>query len=241
MGRSVDKLALPSVTLVAVDTACHDLTAMAVKECTDRAEFGEVLIISDKHLDAPGSQQRFVQSFTDAEQATRAYWYMVPPLLRTDHFMVVHWDSWIVNPKKWSRDFLAYDYIGAPWWYGDDRNVGNGGFSIRSTRLANHMAGSSLPFAHPEDDALCRKYRPRLEHAGFTWAPVELASRFSFERTAMCPLKDIFGFHGMFNWPHVLSPEAIEERVALAPDYVLRHVHYDQMRMAQAQMREQTK
>jgi len=69
---------------------------------------------------------------------------------------------------------------------------------------------------------------------------VELAHRFSFERTVACPIKDIFGFHGMFNWPHVLTPEQIEERVAKAPDYVLRHVHYDQMRMVQAQMREQT-
>jgi hypothetical protein len=235
-----DMLALPSVTLVAIDTACHDLTAMALNECIERADFGEVLVITDKALPVQDARMRYIQPFTDSEQATRAMWYVLPPLLRTDHFMVVHWDSWIVNPRKWNRDFLAYDYIGAPWWYGEDRNVGNGGFSLRSTRLANYMAGSSLPFAHPEDDALCRRYRPRLEFAGFTWAPVELAARFSFERVAFCPLKDVFGFHGMFNWPHVLSPEQIEERVAKAPDYVLKHVHYDQMRMVQAAMKEQT-
>ena len=234
-----DKLALPSVTLVAIDTACHDLTRMALNECIEKADFGGVITISDRPL-VDGAEHHYVEPFADAEQATRAMWYVLPPLLRTDHYLIVHWDSWIVNPRKWNRDFLAYDYVGAPWWYGEDKNVGNGGFSLRSTRLANYMAGSSLPFGHPEDDFLCRRYRPRLEFAGFTWAPVELAHRFSFERTAMCPLKDIFGFHGMFNGPHVLSPEAIEERVALAPDYVLRHVHYDQMRMVQAQMREQT-
>src|ERR1700686_204708 len=234
------KLALPSVTLVAIDPACHDLTAMAIRECTDRVEFGEVLVLSDKYIDAPGISYGLVEPFTDAEAATRAYWYAVPPLLTTDHFMVVHWDSWIVNPSRWDRDFIAYDYIGAPWWDSDGRNVGNGGFSIRSPRLANPMAGGNLPFKPPEDGALCRTYRPRLEAAGFEWAPVELASRFSFERPAMIPLKDIFGFHGMFNWPHVLTPEQIEERVAKAPDYVLRHVHYDQMRMVQASMGEQT-
>lgn len=234
-----DKLALPSVTLVAVDTACHDLTAMAIRECTDRADFGDVLVVSDKEIHVSGSAQwHYHEPFAGPEQATRAMWYVLPPLLRTDHFMVVHWDSWIVNPKRWDRDFLAYDYVGAPWWYGDDRNVGNGGFSIRSARLANYMAGSSLPFAHPEDDALCRRYRPLLEAKGFAWAPVELAARFSFERVACFPLRDIFGFHGMFNWPHVLSDEQIEERVAKAPDYVLKSVHYDQMRLQQAVMKE---
>lgn len=235
----MERLALPSVTLVAIDTACHELTAMALNECIGKADFGNVLVLSDKQISVNASSTlHYVDPFSDAEAATRAMWYVLPPLLQTDHFMVVHWDSWIVNPRAWDRDFLAYDYIGAPWWYSDDRNVGNGGFSIRSTRLATYMAGSSLPFAHPEDDALCRKYRPRLEFAGFTWAPVELAHRFSFERTACCPLKNIFGFHGMFNWPHVLSPEQIKERVAKAPDYVLKHVHYDQMRMVQAVMRE---
>lgn len=234
----MEKLALPTVTLVAIDTACHDLTAMAVNECIDWADFGDVLILSDRHLGVPGARNCLVDRFADAEAATRAMWYALPPLLTTDHFMVVHWDSWIVNANRWDRDFLAYDYVGAPWWYGDDRNVGNGGFSLRSTRLANHMAGSTLPFAHPEDDALCRRYRPRLEAAGFTWAPTELAHKFSFERTAIYPLKDIFGFHGMFNWPHVLTEEQIEERVAKVPDYVLKHVHYQQMRTLQAAMRE---
>jgi hypothetical protein len=232
------------VTLVAVDTACHELTAMAIRECTDKAEFGEVLVLTDeapgsqRKLSAPGAHYHQIAPCQDAEQATRYYWYAVPPLLATDHFMVVHWDSWIVNANKWKRDFLEYDYIGAPWWYAeDDKNVGNGGFSIRSSRLANYMAGSSLPFAHPEDDALCRRYRPRLEVAGFTWAPTSIAGKFSFERVLFYNPREIFGFHGMFNWPLVLDADQIEERVAKAPPYVTDHIHYKQMRETQAKLK----
>ncbi len=36
------KLQLADVTLVALDTVCHDLTMLAVKECMDKAQFGAV-------------------------------------------------------------------------------------------------------------------------------------------------------------------------------------------------------
>lgn len=227
-----DKIRLPDVTLVMVTTVCHELSAMAVKECTDRAEFGDILILSDKNPRVPGARYHHFEA-GNIDAAVRAYWYAVPPLVETGHFLVIQWDSWIVNPRRWHRDFLAYDYVGAPWWYDDDRNVGNGGFSLRSTRMANHVMGSSLPFAQPEDDVLCRRYRPQLEAAGFTWAPVELASRFSFERVLYCPMKEVLGFHGMFNWPFLLTEDEIEERVAKAPAYVTDHVHYRQMRDTQ--------
>ena len=54
------KLRLPDVTLVAVDTASHDLTRMALEECTTRVDFGDVLVFSDKHI-LPGSQWHFVE------------------------------------------------------------------------------------------------------------------------------------------------------------------------------------
>jgi hypothetical protein len=234
----MDKLRLPDVTLVMVTTVCHELSAMAVKECTDRAEFGDVLVLSDKDLGIPGARRRHFEA-GNIDAAVRAYWYAVPPLVETGHFLVIQWDSWIVNPKRWHRDFLAYDYVGAPWWYADDdRNVGNGGFSLRSTRLMSYLAECGpMPFAQPEDDVLCRKYRPRLEGKGFTWAPAELASRFSFERVLYCPMKEVLGFHGMFNWPFVLTEDQIEERVAKAPAHVIDHVHYVQMRETQKRIK----
>ena len=41
------KLQLPDVTLVAIDTVCHELTALAIKECLDKAQFGGIHIYTD--------------------------------------------------------------------------------------------------------------------------------------------------------------------------------------------------
>ena len=227
------KLRLPDVTLVAVDTASHDLTRMALEECTAKVDFGDVLVFSDKHI-LPGSQWHFVEPLT-LEGATRAYWYLVPQAVRTSHFLIIHHDSWVTNPKSWDDAFLIYDYVGAPWWYADAYNVGNGGFSLRSVSLMQRVARDpqDFPFSMPEDDALCRRHRTVLEAEGYRWAPNHVAMCFSRERVVPFdadgyPIKT-FGFHGMFLWPDVLTDEQIGARLAVAPDHVLNHIHFQQM------------
>ena len=78
-------------------------------------------------------------------------------------------------------DFLAWDYIGAPWVYKNrPSEVGNGGFSLRSRALL--QATMSLPWDghEPEDAAICRTMRPQLESQfGLKFAPLNLAARFS--------------------------------------------------------------
>lgn len=223
------KLSLSTVTLVTVDTVCHRLTEMSLAECMRHADFGEVIVLSDRKLNVPGALQRPYQA-SSRDDVARAYWSVLPWLVSTDFMLIVHWDSWIIHPKRWQQEFLAYDYIGAPWWYTDGHNVGNSGFNIRSTKLARHIALSGLRCSCPDDDVICRRYRPELEADGFTWAPQELAWRFAFERTHLYPTAEVFGFHGIFNWPLVLSDEAIEERMAQAPDYVRRSDEYKRMK-----------
>ena len=84
----------------------------------------------------------------------------------------------------------------------------------------------SYPIRHPEDEALCRLYRPMLEAEGFRWAPDAEAQRFSFERgdglqyrTGGAIGELPFGFHGVFNFCSVLTLEALEQRIAAANDY----------------------
>lgn len=223
------RLRLPDVTLVAIDTACHRLTAMALQECMDRMDFGDVLLLSDKFPDLRASGGCKVQYKGIAPCTLHRIgahtWYTVPPLIRTSHYLIVQWDSWVLNPEDWTDEFLAYDYIGAPWgWHHDAHEVGNGGFSLRSRKLGQYLAGTAdiYPFAHPEDDTLCRRYRPMLEqYANFRWAPEELAAKFSFERTSPPEGARTFGFHGVFNFPRVLPPAAVRERLRHAPAYVL--------------------
>jgi hypothetical protein len=143
---------------------------------------------------------------------------------------MIQWDSWIVRPAAWSDEFLGYDYIGAPWWYADQRNVGNAGFSLRSKRLGLYLAEhrEQFPLRLPVDHNICRNYRP-LMRGDLLWAPDEVAYRFSRERTGWERREASFGFHGLWNFPLVLDMRGLGERIALFNDYVTSRVEYPQM------------
>ena len=124
--------------------------------------------------------------------------------VQSEYFMIVHRDGYILHPEKWTDDFLRCDYVGAPWPHHGGR-VGNGGFSLRSRRLALWAAEQVAfnPYT-PEDGWLCHPpVRNYAESAGFVWAPIGLAHAFSSECSG--DLNDSFGFHGIFpDNPHHL-------------------------------------
>jgi hypothetical protein len=145
---------------------------------------------------------------------SQCLWYEVPLHLRTSHSLSIQWDSWVVDPAMWRDEYLNYDFIGAPWWYKDGMNVGNGGFSLRSTKFARFVRKHRAQFpciTDVDDDLYCRKYRPSLQEAGFVWAPEPLAQEFSFE----CVRPDLtarhFGFHATFNFDY--GCEGSEDRL----------------------------
>jgi hypothetical protein len=129
-----------------------------------------------------------------------------------DWILFVQWDGFIVNTSSWTDEFFNYDYIGAPWppgFAGTGGRVGNGGFALLTKRFCRAVTGLNLPETEmagfPSDVAVCcnifrmpdgevrRFHRDRLEAAGMTWAPVELATKFSAEDRL---LGNAFGFHG---------------------------------------------
>ena len=114
--------------------------------------------------------------------------------VHTDFVMLFQNDGFIDNINKWEDSFLDYDYIGAPWWYKDDKNVGNGGFSVRSKKLLGVLASDEkLKSFDPEDHHICRVHGDylRSEH-GINFAPEEVARKFSVESGRYI---DQFGFH----------------------------------------------
>jgi hypothetical protein len=129
----------------------------------------------------------------------------LPKFLEADHFMTLHRDGFPVNWSKWSDDFLAYDFCGAPWSANEsEAPVGNGGFSVRSKRLALWLQKQPIDWSlsQNEDWQICSIMRQRVIEAGFTFAPVSVAARFSLENDiAELPrkLEDCFGFHGTAN------------------------------------------
>lgn len=219
-------LRLNDVTLVCIDDIAHALAAQALRDCIREIEFGSVQTWSSRRLIMSADHHQCeVRSLNDYN---RILWYEVPKEIKTSHFLVIQYDGWIISPETWNPDWLGLDYIGAPWWhYG--LNVGNGGFSLRSTQLAQFLAEHQSVFevGSPEDDVLCRHYRKRLEQHKFLWATDEQARWFSFERV-LVP-NPTFGFHGIFNWPRVLGRDALAHRMALANDYVRSRVEWTEL------------
>ena len=141
--------------------------------------------------------------------------YSLYKYIATSHVLIVQWDGYIINPKKWNSNFLKYDYIGAPFIprenetnYSKDLQgrffcVGNGGFSLRSKSLLeapskyNLIDDENLTNNH-EDGFFSILHRSFLESKGFKWAPFLIANEFSLETPIS--FKDFidlpFGFHG---------------------------------------------
>lgn len=197
---------LHDVTLVIIDTAYHDLARMALEDSCRNAEFSKVIVFTDKPelFDVDETVMVEAHSISDAQ---KILWYKVPQYISTTHLLTVQWDGWVVNPHLWNDVWLEYDYIGAPWPYEDEFNVGNGGFSLRSKKLMNYLA-DNIEYEHPEDTVICRKHRKELETKGFKWPNEKMAQCFSFE---WLPTKS-FGFHGYKGWPLVLSKDNFDHR-----------------------------
>jgi hypothetical protein len=221
---AVVKINLPDVTLVAIETREHALMRLAIEDCLSAADFGDVLVLTDAphKLGYLGDNCRvhIVPDWDTKLGWVRGWWYEPTPLLRTAYTLNVEWDGGIWDTSMWTDEFMRYDYIGAPWWWHKEgKKVGNGGFSLMSTRLRRYLRDRQWEFpcdSQLGDDLLCRKYRPKLEERGFTWAPEQLAHDFSLECCRSSPETRHFGYHAMFNWPKVLPYERVRERVELA-------------------------
>lgn len=166
------------VTLIAIDTSDKvALTERAIAKCQQQATFADVKLLTDQpredwhvqigKLDGLEGYSNFV--------ARDLYKHF-----STSHALLVQHDGYVLNGQAWDNQFLAYDYIGAPWlqW----GKVGNGGFSLRSRRLlgatANLARGQN---AHPEDSWICIAHRRELEAQGISFASIAVAARFAFE------------------------------------------------------------
>jgi hypothetical protein len=180
------RLRLPDVTLVGIDTSPERLQ-YPLEQCTQDIEFGCVRIIDGAPIRSMKAYSRWV--------CTELYKH-VP----TSHLLIFQWDGFVKNWQAWRDDWLQYDYIGATWWHTDGMNVGNGGFSLRSRRLMEIVATDpAMTEYHPEDQQICRRYRPYLEREhGIRFAPEEVARRFSIEgyKQPSRTHTTEFGFHG---------------------------------------------
>jgi hypothetical protein len=69
------------------------------------------------------------------------------PWLTATHVLIFQTDTLTLN--KIQEKHLKYDYIGAPW--GDNGEIGNGGYSLRNRRVMEELASTWGPTEEPED------------------------------------------------------------------------------------------
>ena len=204
-----------NLTIVAVDTAYPALTRKAIEQAIQVTGSEKVVIFSNEDV-LPGSKWVKIDPI-DQVGYSRVVFKELAPHIETDHFMVVQYDGMPIDPKFWNDEYLKYDYIGAPWpWGAANRRVGNGGFSIRSRKLAELCADPKLVFNptghgdnnYMEDLHICVMYADYLESQGIKYAPVELAKQFSAEIPG--GRFDTFGFHGTLCLPYYLNDDHME-------------------------------
>lgn len=174
-------LSLPKVTLIALTNKDFEGHKKAIDKSCEGVEFGGVKIIWDEKI-------------TSIDKWNEAIIYDLHKYIDTEFALLVHSDGYVINPESWREEFLAYDYIGAPWplptdnySYRDmDNNivrVGNS-VSIRSKRLMELAATRPVEYRYGnnnEDGHICCWNRNWLESQGCIFAPLEVARYFSKE------------------------------------------------------------
>jgi GR25 family glycosyltransferase involved in LPS biosynthesis len=183
---------LPNVTLICVATRDHELAFQALRNSMKDIDFGAVKLLSDKCFQDLLTTY-LIPSFSTIDEWNKFIFYDLYKYVDTDYCLLIHPDGYVIHPEQWFDNFLQYDYIGAPWpesesfltTDGEMIRVGNS-VSIRSKRLLELPSKLGLVWEPHngntnEDTAICVHYRQHFIGAGMTFAPVELAVRFSQE------------------------------------------------------------
>jgi len=212
------------ITIVCIDTrdSERETAAATVAYCQQVFPCKEAILFTDKRLPVLPELLSGISIISNIRSCNqdRGYDFFVLSQLvnyiQTSHYLIIQTDGFILNPQAWDDHFLDYDYIGAPWAYsplhdwfphkptGPNNSVGNGGFSLRSTKLgyiAQHIFCTSSRDPnfktenwYPEDCFICRDIRPGLENKyEIKFAPEDIALKFSCENK---PYTNQFGYHG---------------------------------------------
>jgi hypothetical protein len=194
-----DKLDLKNVTLAQIDCVDYYRALKTIDICTTYADFGDVKFFTS--IDVDNDYVVKIPHCKSVEDVAAFQWYKMNDYIETDYILHIEYDSFILNPDSWSDEFLEYDYIGAPWWFEDEKiNVGNGGFALFSKKLLNftQTLEYNVKFDNSRDDiSMCRENRKFFEDNGIKFAPEKLASQFSLEANSKygCVWNGQFGVH----------------------------------------------
>jgi hypothetical protein len=206
MAGSSRRLHLPEVTLCAATSVNVKATVRAMEASLAQVDFAACKLFTDADVRPRDPRIRIIPIPRIRSAAAYSDFMLLHMVdhIDTSHCLVVQWDGFVTDARRWRPTFLDYDYIGAGWpQFDDGYDVGNGGFSLRSRRLMEAFHNPDFQARHPEDVAIGRINRPWLEGRGLHFAPRSLADDFSAER-AGDPERS-FGFHGVWHMPHIMG------------------------------------
>lgn len=123
---------------------------------------------------------------------TPAFWSGLP----TNRVLIFQTDSGFFghSPHR-LEEFLAYEYVGAPWPAPGDIRVGNGGFSLRRRDAMVRVLTSDPPAPQAVEDVY---FGSQIAQGHLLGAPLSVCFRFAVELTAEYPFP--LGFHKP--WDH---------------------------------------
>jgi len=212
---------LENITLISVcgDSRYLIYTIKAALKCMEGISFKSVKILSNILVSCTSGIEIVKIDRLNQEQYSHFCLYELMNYVDTEYVLNFQWDGFVINPQLWNDEFLQFDYIGAPWIDLEHKNVGNGGFSLRSQRFLHSASkltyNKNIQFQNhtneqlvtPEDWFVCAYSHDKMVDMGVKFADMKLAYTFSVEhpsihhrynRFDLATYKS-FGFHGAFN------------------------------------------
>jgi len=191
-------LDLNNITLIALSSVRIPETIEALQYSCRSISFGSVKLVSHtKPKNLPTNiEYEYIDRMSNIDQWNYSVIYKLGKYINTDYAILIHDNGYIIHPECWRKEFLDYDYIGAPWPLPSDDysfrdikgeiiRVGNS-VSLRSKRLIDLPVQLKLewkPFHgyYNEDGYICVNYRHKyLEHE-MKFANINVAKYFSHE------------------------------------------------------------
>lgn len=214
---------LENVTLVCVTSVNVQRAIKALQYSVKNIEFKNVLLLTSEECVLDNIDVIKINPILNTDEYSKFIVYELHKYINTEFALIIQEDGFVVNAEQWDDLFLEYDYIGAPWpipeddfsfkdSYGNLQRVGNGGFSLRSKKLLRLASELGLEWKsyfgfYNEDGFFCCHNKHIYEANGCKFAPIDVASKFSFE-TPVPENNGIltFGFHGKnHNYNNLIS------------------------------------
>jgi hypothetical protein len=196
----MSKINLKNITLLSYNCVNPIQSVKALLYSAKDIDFAELILVSNQKPEKLPSDITFIETkFSTYKEGSLFTYTKLPDIIKTDYYLGIHDDGFVINPHLWTNEFLKYDYIGAPWkWQGRRNRVGNGGFVLKSNKFI--QLTKNLKFlGYCDDGELTNAYYDYFTANGCKYAPLLLAAKFSLEsRIPECEynLNNCFGFHG---------------------------------------------